>query len=115
MPMMRACLSILLSLMLLVTSHSMAVARGADRAVDRIVICTGTTVSAIYVDADGQPTQAPHLCPDCALHSTDALTPSAISLTAPTRFHVLQVWEPVAFAEHRASGRPGARAPPLVI
>jgi len=113
--MLRACLSILLSLMLLVTSHSMAIARGADQAVDRIVICTGTTLSTLYVDAEGQPTAAPHLCPDCALHGPDALLPPDIHFVAPARFKSVIPRAAMPRADHRKSERPGARAPPFSI
>ena len=58
----------LLGLVLAVTSHSAGMARGASTAVDQIVICTGLDVTVIHLDAEGQPTQAPHLCPDCVVH-----------------------------------------------
>ncbi|WP_299553788.1 hypothetical protein [uncultured Tateyamaria sp.] len=41
----RVFASIALSLVLLVTSHSAAMARGAPQAVDQIVICSGTAVA----------------------------------------------------------------------
>lgn len=64
----RGLSSLLLALVLALTSQSMAVARGATAASDRIVLCTGTGPMAIYVDAEGKPTHAPHICPDSTLH-----------------------------------------------
>ncbi len=43
----------------------MAVAKGAAHPVGMIVICSGHDTLVVLVDADGQPTQAAHLCPDC--------------------------------------------------
>ncbi|GGX59992.1 hypothetical protein GCM10007385_31540 [Tateyamaria omphalii] len=74
--MFRTIMPIVLSLALLLASLGTAVARGAPQAEDKIVICSGTTVAVIFVDADGQPTTAPHVCPDCALHLFAALAPS---------------------------------------
>lgn len=74
----RALLSILLSLVLVLTSHSAAVARGSNVAVDHFVICAGSVVTVVYVDADGQPTEATHLCPDYALHVLEAVSPPSV-------------------------------------
>jgi hypothetical protein len=30
-----------------------------------MVICTGAGPVTVYTDANGQPTSAPHVCPDC--------------------------------------------------
>ena len=77
--MMRAVLSLMLSLLLVVTSHSAGMARGAERAVDQMVICIGAQAMVVYVDSEGQPTSPPHLCPDCAL--TALAAPAAHELT----------------------------------
>lgn len=66
--MMRVISCLLLALMLALTSQSMAVARGAAAASGKIVLCTGAGPVAVYVDAQGQPTGAPHICPDSALN-----------------------------------------------
>lgn len=58
---------LLLALMLVVTGQSMVVARGAAAATGQIEICIGAEIVKVYVDRDGQPTQAPHICPDCVL------------------------------------------------
>jgi len=66
--MMRVLTPLLLALMLALTSQSMAVARGASAAAGQIVLCTGSGPMAVFVDAEGQPTGAPHICPDATLH-----------------------------------------------
>jgi hypothetical protein len=66
--MVRLISSLALALMLALTSQSMAVARGASAATGQMVLCTGAGPVAVYVDAQGQPTSAPHICPDSALN-----------------------------------------------
>ncbi len=58
----------MLALTLALTSQSMAVARGASAATGQMVLCTGTGPIAVFTDASGQPTNAPHICPDSALN-----------------------------------------------
>lgn len=60
-------LSIALSLLLALTAQSVAASRGMDRAVGQMVLCTGTGPVVVYMDENGQPTKAPHFCPDYAL------------------------------------------------
>ncbi|WP_299689432.1 hypothetical protein [uncultured Tateyamaria sp.] len=64
----RSMLPLILSLAMLFTSIGVASARGAAPAVDQVVICSGHGVSVLFLDADGAPTQAPQLCPDCVVH-----------------------------------------------
>mgnify|MGYP001795356004 CR=1 FL=1 len=84
-------LHLFLTLALLVTSISAASARGAAPAVDQVVICSGHGVTVLFLDATGEPTQAPHLCPDCVLHLVAplpggvALVPQAVSLETTVR------------------------------
>lgn len=63
----RTILPIALSLLLALTAQSVAASRGMDRAVGQMVLCTGTGPVAVYMDQNGQPTKAPHFCPDYAL------------------------------------------------
>lgn len=46
-------------------------------AVGQMVICTGFGATVLYTDADGQPTSAPHLCPDCVMQAGVAIVPDA--------------------------------------
>lgn len=111
----RAVLSILLSLVLLVTSHSAAVARGAPHAVDQMVICSGTTVVVVYVDAEGQPITAPHLCPDCALHLLATVSPPGAVPIPLYNSMQLRRQIPVERREGIPVVETSARAPPVSI
>jgi hypothetical protein len=71
----RKIVAFFLSLVLALTSHSAAVANGSSAAVDQMVICTGLGATVIYTDAEGQPTSAPHRCPDCVMHVGAGLLP----------------------------------------
>jgi hypothetical protein len=75
--------ALLLALVLALTSQSMAVARGASAASGQIVLCTGAGPVAVYIDAEGQPTSAPHICPDAALNVLFEVAKPVIAL--PTR------------------------------
>lgn len=63
----RILLSLLLTLSLAFTSLTMAQARGAAAATGQMVICSGLGTTIVNVDAEGQPTRPPHLCPDCLI------------------------------------------------
>lgn len=56
-----------LALVVLLTSVHMAVARGAPMPAGTMVICAGQGVITVFVDDEGNPVGAPHICPDCAL------------------------------------------------
>jgi len=104
--------ALLLVAVMVLTSQSMATARGATGPAGQIVLCTGTGPVAVYVDDDGQPVGPPHLCPDCALHLLDVLAapdiaPAAL-LAAPRKQRFATS---VPHAESR-SRRPSARDPP---
>lgn len=109
----RALLSIILSLVLLATSHSAAVARGAPQAIGQMVICSGTSVVTVYVDAQGQPTEAPHLCPDCALHLLAAIVPPEIMAVGVVGASDSPVLLPSVRGTGATWAYASARAPPL--
>lgn len=101
--------------MVALTSQAMAVARGSADATGQMVICIGAETVTVYTDADGAPTQAPHLCPDCVIHmiadvaAPRVLVPSRIvNLDAVTLLTALQVLGP-----HRRIPEP--RAPPYPV
>ncbi|APX13616.1 hypothetical protein [Tateyamaria omphalii] len=111
----RALYAIFLSLVLVVTSQSAAMARGSATAVDQIVICSGSTVVTVFVDSDGQPTTAPHLCPDCALHLLAAVIPPA-AVATPLFRGTTYVARPAGAAhDGNAVPSPSARAPPVSV
>lgn len=66
----RPILALILSALLLITTQSMAVARGQMVPDGRMVLCTGAGSIVILTDANGQPTDVPHACPDCILTLT---------------------------------------------
>jgi len=69
----RISLALMLALVVTLTGHASASAKGSRDAAGQIVICAGTGPVVIYVDKDGQPTHAPHFCPDCVMHLLDAI------------------------------------------
>ncbi len=111
----RPFISLILALMLVLTSQSMAVARGAAAATGQMVLCTGAGPVAIYTDAEGKPTAAPHICPDAALNILAGV--ALPDLTAPAtlagsdlalrRFGHVHTGAP--------QDAPNARGPPLSV
>ena len=105
----------LLILAVAMTAVSVGHAHGQPRAVGEIVICTGHGPVTIAVDADGQPTQANHLCPDCVVKLTGPPVQPFLALRdAALRRNVF------GLAARPAAGlRPvldlRARAPPVVV
>ena len=59
--------------MLLITSVITGMAHGQAPATGHMVLCSGSMTVTVYVDADGRPVHAPHICPDCVL-AADGLT-----------------------------------------
>ncbi|SMX49221.1 hypothetical protein MAA8898_04227 [Maliponia aquimaris] len=57
----------MLAAVLAVTGLSVAQARGQAGPAGALVICQGLTVVTILVDAEGQPVEQAHVCPDAAL------------------------------------------------
>lgn len=113
--MLRSLICLMLTLMLALTSQSMAVARGASAATDQMVLCTGTGPVAVYMDADGQPTSAPHICPDSALN---IIVLGPVQHTpAPAR--PVKFAFPVALADRLVPAlprrTPPSRAPPVIV
>lgn len=60
-------LPVVLSLLVILTGQGVSASRGMDRAIGQMVLCTGSGPVVVYMDAEGQPTQPPHFCPDYAL------------------------------------------------
>ncbi|MGH1415467.1 MAG: hypothetical protein ACRBB0_18410 [Pelagimonas sp.] len=73
-----------LVLILALTSQTMAVAQGQAAAMGEMEICQGLGVVSVPVDAEGNPTGAPMICPDFAgVLALDALpAPVGPSLNA---------------------------------
>ena len=69
----RHSIAILLVAVLVLTGHSMAIARGMPMASDQIELCTGTGPVMMPVDAEGNPTGPAHICPDFSLSLLNAV------------------------------------------
>lgn len=111
----RSFIAVLLAFVLGLTSQSMAAARGASAATGQMVLCTGTGPVAIYLDAEGQPTSAPHICPDAALN---VLVDGAVTLLdPPAQLIVFRVFvsQPGARQFVRPQHWPDTRAPPVFV
>lgn len=109
----RITLALMLALVVTLTGHASASVKGSRDATGQMVICVGSGPVAIYVDADGQPTEAPHYCPDCVMHLLDAVfgpEDLGLSLYAGQAFDRLLM---AVQAGHRMRPLAVARAPPL--
>ena len=97
----RAFISLTLALALVLTSQAMASVRGASEATGQAVLCIDGAMVTVHLDAEGQPTKAPHYCPECmllALASASvppgavlavAVSPAVFDLLAPQAVPVL--------------------------
>ena len=113
MKLLRPYLGLALCLMLAMTSHSAAVARGAPGPTGQMVLCTGSGPVTVLVDAQGQPTGAVHICPEYALALFAALgLPDAVPpyFTNSTPLHASEIKTEINVLERPAFQ---ARAPPL--
>ncbi|MFV0411631.1 MAG: hypothetical protein ACK5LJ_18610 [Paracoccus sp. (in: a-proteobacteria)] len=70
---MSAAFRAILILLLIVTSHGLAAARGQARAVGEQVICAGGELITVAVDDQGQPVRRVLICPDMALNLMSAV------------------------------------------
>ncbi len=113
--MLRSLIPLALALVLALTSQSMAVARGASAATGHMVLCTGTGPVAVYTDAQGQPTSAPHICPDSALNVL--VVGPVKGVIAPMR--LARFYPAISFSEQpmpvSVHPTPPARGPPLSV
>ncbi|GAW36594.1 hypothetical protein RA2_03667 [Roseovarius sp. A-2] len=113
MTILRSITALGLCLFLALTSVGLAVARGAAQPVGQMVLCTGEGTRTVLVDANGQPTTPPHICPECLL----AFYADAPRLRLPLpRDVAATACKPVADSHHKKSlacPTPLARAPPL--
>lgn len=109
----RSFAGVVLAVVLAVTGLSVAQARVQAGPAGALVICRGLTVVTILVDAEGQPVERAHICPDAAL----ALFVAA-GVTAPQPPLAVSwdridwpVVDGVRIARHARAAR--ARGPPL--
>ncbi|MEX0307924.1 MAG: hypothetical protein AB3N12_11125 [Ruegeria sp.] len=109
----RSLLPFALSLLVILTGLGVAESRGIDRAVGQMVLCTGTGPVVVYMDEDGQPTRAPHYCPDYALSLLGAVHQAQTDVPpAPPRMQSVLLRRSESQISAPLPQRP-ARAPPL--
>ena len=99
MMLLRPYLALMLALLLAVTGAALAVARGAPTPAGQMVICTGTGPVMVYLDADGQPTEAPRYCPEAGLALLNAVATPVEATDAP------QLRRPTRCEAPRPAGR----------
>ncbi|MCE8008002.1 hypothetical protein [Aestuariivita sp.] len=63
----RPLLCAVLAFCLVITGQVVAQAKAAAPATGQMVLCVGAGSIVVFTDAEGKPTSAPHLCPDCTL------------------------------------------------
>ncbi|MEM6566506.1 MAG: hypothetical protein AAF665_18795 [Pseudomonadota bacterium] len=90
----------------------MAIARGSAAASDQMVICTGHGFITIYTDANGAPTSAPHICPDCILSLHDCAEQPSRGLPAEMVCLTGSTWTAVFATQTAVSTGFYSRAPP---
>jgi len=76
----------------------------------QMVLCTGAGLVSVHVDAEGNPTGAPHLCPDAVPGFLVAL-PLAEPLPLPADFPHRAGWRENGHVAPAAPPAPRARAP----
>ena len=110
----RTQISILLIAVLVLTGHSMAIARGMPTASGFMELCTGIGPVMTPVDADGNPTGHSHICPEFSLSLMDvvALVPVLAAPVETRGRRIEEVYE-ASFRLIRAV-EALARAPPAV-
>ncbi|MBR9843632.1 MAG: hypothetical protein GYB25_10750 [Rhodobacteraceae bacterium] len=112
----RQPLAILLVAVLVLTGHSMAIARGMPMPADQIELCTGSGPVMMAVDAEGNPTGPAHICPDFSLSLLNAVAvPEVVLVRVEGRGEKIVVPEERVLRVIRgvstvARGPPGARA-----
>ena len=110
----RIYLAFALSLTLVFTGNAMAQARTMTSPTGEIVLCTGAGPVVMAVDAEGQPTGKPHICPDCALSLllgfSNPLATLERELAGGERLSFTHVSMPPALRKLRAP----ARGPPAL-
>lgn len=114
-PMYRSMNALVLSLVLVLTSYSMAVARGQSPDVGtEMVICTGVGMITMTIGSDGEPVETAHICPDAMSLFATALLAQDIPAQAAT-----MQWRAVVpdalIRQPQETLSPSARGPPLAV
>lgn len=98
------------------TAVAVGAVQGQADAEGRMVICTGHGPIVQHFDADGNPTGAPHLCPDCVVTLLAAAPPWHPEATpVATPLLALGALKVPVYNGARASLLQKARAPPRTV
>ena len=111
----RSLIAVALALLLALTSQSMAVARGASAATGQMVLCTGAGPVAVFTDAAGNPTSAPHICPDSALNLVVSLEIQGFSVAGRFFLSSAPVPRDAPAFDTEKRYTPPTRAPPALV
>ena len=113
--MLRIIHALFLSLTLVLTSYSMAVARGQnpDMGTD-MVICSGIGMTTITIGPDGEPLKIVHICPDAMSIFAATMTPANIP-SQPTAMQWRVKLAKASTARPAETLSPSARGPPLDV
>lgn len=107
-------IAILLVCVLVLTGHSMAIARGTPMSTEQIELCTGSGPVMVLVDAEGKPTGASHICPKFSLSLLNAVAiPEVVLRRAEGRNERIVVPDEVRLRVIRMVSTV-ARGPPLI-
>ena len=93
----------------------MALARTAPAPAGEIVLCTGSGAATVAVDAQGRPTGAVHICPDCALSLFDLPAPASPAARRPASWSLLKTPDFILEISERALDFARARDPPDTV
>ena len=111
---MRALPALTLAILIVLTSQTLAMARGQATASGQMVFCSVGQVVTVSVDAEGKPVGPAHICPDCVMHVLDLSgekPPPQFSSACRDVPHALADAPP---ALGPSTIIPKARAPPLM-
>ena len=108
-------ISLCLATLVVLTAQSAALARTMPDATGQMVICTGTGPMMVYVDANGEPTGAPQICPEYALGLIVALESAVLELDAHGVWHRLGALYVGLELSVLRLGTPNARGPPVLV
>jgi hypothetical protein len=107
-----SCFALLIGLIGL-TSQTMAVARGQAAATGQVVLCTGAGIQTISIDAEGNPTQGGHLCPDCVLYTWDFAPLTGPAVPRLASWTMAPSWVDQHAISQTGPWGLGARGPPV--
>ena len=111
----RRYVALALVAVLVLTGHSMAVARGMPGVAGYAELCLSEAAVMVPVDADGKPTGPPHICPDFAASVFSWVESAGVAVGPVTgAARSLRILRG-RYVEAIRSVAVNARAPPVVV